>query len=138
VADGEIGPRDYLVDPAQFGQDAKAAWREFGEDKRGKVTAAYYQHLLVIKARERLHRAGFHSIAAFADELKLADPQGLAKKFSGSRRAQMDDYLIWAFHLGRAILVTWHRQTDPRSLLFPDHLVERSGARRSPHDSSSG
>jgi hypothetical protein len=127
----ESEPRNYLVDPSTFGHDAKALWRPFKEGDRTKVGAAYYQHLVVVKARKRLMPSGFANVAQFGK--MFADPQGLTKKFVGSRRAQMDDYLMWAYHLGRAILVTWERRTT-RDLLFPDHLVGRVG--ESQHEAS--
>lgn len=127
----ESEPRNYLVEPSNFGHDAKALWKPIKPSDRARVGAAFYQHSVVIKARKRLVPSGFANVAQFGN--LLADPQGLTKKFVGSRRAQMDDYLMWAYHLGRAILVTWERRTT-RDLLFPDHLVARVG--ESQHEAS--
>jgi hypothetical protein len=127
----ESEPRAYLIDPSTFGHDPNALWKPYKPSDKAKLGAAFYQHSVVIKARKRLVPSGFASVAQFGK--LFADPQGLTKKFVGSRRAQMDDYLVWAYHLGRAILVTWERRTT-RDLLFPDHLVARVG--ESQHDAS--
>lgn len=127
-------PRNFLVDPKKFGDDPDAPWKPFSEEDKGRVGAAFHQHLVVVKARKRLAAKGFFNVTAFGK--KLGDPQGVQKKFAGSRRAQMADYLLWAYHLDRrGIITTWERN-ERRERLFPYHLVAGEGEGRGGSDST--
>lgn len=116
----ETGPRALLWDPKQFGHVAGAPWKPFAEADRAKVGAAFYQHLVVIRCRKQLPACGFKSVAKFGQELDTE--VAVQKKFAGEKRASTGDYLLWAQHLGRRVMVTW-RENDPRKKVFPDHLV---------------
>lgn len=117
------GPRDLLWDRKQFGQikGIGAPWKPFAEADRGKVGAAFYQHLLVIRCRKLLPACGFKSVAKFGQ--MLGTEVAVQKKFSGEKPASTGDYLLWASHLKRRVMITW-REDDPRERLFPDHLVK--------------
>ena len=111
---------------SEFGRST-ARWRpDCLPSQTGLLAAAWFQHRYVLRARTELNkRYKDGSLVQFASELHVRfevgdDPQTIQRKFSGARRAHMEDYLLWSQVLGARCLYVVRDRKD--ALPPPDQI----------------
>ena len=120
-------PRDFLVRPGEFAvveSPRFKPWDRLDAEMHGLAAAALFQHQVCWKARAKI--AGtFGTTSKFLEKVEVPHPTAVYGKLAGEAWFAPEDFLTWAYHLGRGLLpMSFASPKGPPSLPATwDHLA---------------
>ncbi|MCT9819299.1 hypothetical protein N3K63_03255 [Microbacterium sp. W1N] len=129
-------PRDFVVEPTEFGQLGIVQWVDVDPQEKRTVAhrwAAQYQHSIAFGVRKRyVPKSDTTTVLALAEEMGLPYPR-LQRLLTGHVVMQLEDVGRLYTHIGPAIEV-WGLSTPHREIIerFYRERQRQSESRRQP------